>query len=109
MNYQVLKSMIDNLIQSYRCNECNNTISEKDIDIIWAAWNSVNIDVFCPNCKRHAMIKSQVLQMDITNLFWLKNNSLNFNNPIKDKEMIELSKELKNKNLNVKDLFSDDK
>jgi len=112
MNYQALKSMIDNLVKNYKCNECWSSITEKDIDIVWAAWNSVNIDVYCPKCKKHAMVKSQVLQIDITNFSGLKNTLLNINNKkqntIKDEEMIKLSKELKSRNLNAKDLFSDE-
>ena len=111
MNYQALKSMIESLIKSYKCNECGSNITEENIDIVWAAWNNVNIDIECPNCKKHAMVKSQVMQIDINNIKWLKNSLLNLKNkietPIKDEEMIKLSKDLKNRNLNVKDLFND--
>ncbi len=109
MNYQALKSMVNNLIKSFKCNECKSNITEENIDIIWAAWNSVNIDIECPKCKKHTMVKSQILQIDSSNIALLKQNLLNLKtkieNPIKDEEMIKLSKDLKNRNINASDLF----
>lgn len=111
MNYQALKSMIENLVKTFKCKECWNYITEENIDIVWAAWNNVNIDIECPNCKKHTMLKSQVIQIDLSNIKDLKNNLLNLKtkieNPIKDEEMIKLSKDLKNRNISAKDLFQD--
>lgn len=111
MNYQALKSMIESLIKSFKCQECQSNITEKNIDIVWAAWNSVNIDIECPNCKKHTMVKSQILQIDASNINLLKDNltklKTNLDTPIKDEEMIKLSKDLKNRNISASDLFSD--
>jgi DNA-directed RNA polymerase subunit RPC12/RpoP len=93
MNYQALKSMIDNLVKNYKCNECWSNITDNNIDIVWAAWNNVNIDIECPKCKKHAMLKSQVIQIDINNIKDLKNNLLHLKskieNPIRDEIMIK--------------------
>lgn len=117
MNYQALKTMIESLIKSYKCPECSSSISDTNVDIIWAAWNNVNIDIECPKCKKHSIVKSQVIQMNVGNLWQLKDNLLNLKNniwkprlnvkhkTIKDKEIIDLSKDLKNDKLNASDLF----
>ena len=118
MNYQALKSMIESLVTSYKCGECSSSITAANIDIMWAAWNNVNIDIQCPKCKKHSMVKSQIMQMNVENLEQLKQNlnqirwniknakvSINTSS-IKDKEIIDLSKELKNNKCEASDLFS---
>lgn len=112
MNYQALKSMIENLINTYKCPECKSSISEGNVDIIWAAWTNVNIDVECPKCRKHSMIKSQIIQMNINNIESLRSSLLDIKNlkssikhGINDSEITNLSKDLKSDSLNVSDLF----
>lgn len=65
MNFQALKWMIDNLVQNFTCPECMSKVSEEFIEIVWTAGTSINIDVECPKCEKHSMIKAQVYAMNI--------------------------------------------
>ncbi len=122
MNYTALKSMIDSLIESYACTFCNETVWEENIDIIWAAWTTVNIDVGCPKCNKHSMIKVDVVAIDLRKmnitsdklkeisrkLGSISSNSWNWeisNTSIKDEEIITLSKVFKDREFKVDDLF----
>ena len=68
MNFGMLKNMVENLVQTYKCPFCGSqNISEKQIDIVGAAGNTVNIDMLCPSCERHFMAKTEVMQMDLGN------------------------------------------
>ena len=136
MNFWMLKHMVDNLISAYTCPFCwSKNISEKDIDIIWAAWNTVNIDMKCPSCKKHFMAKTEVIHMDTSsaNLETLKKLSHTIKaikrelggdidiskeleerflqNPserIADEAIVSLQKKLKQKNdISISDLFWD--
>jgi len=121
MNYQSLKWMIESLIRSYKCPECGLWVNENNIDIIWAAWVTINIDIECANCWKHSMIKTEVLSIDLTNKkispeniqklkqsLLAKNwNFINSQNAIKDAEIIDLNKDLKKRKFNVSDLFWD--
>ena len=123
MNFQALKWMIDSLVKTFKCPECFAEVHDDSVDIIGAAWNTINIDIECPKCNRHSMIKSEVLMVDLRKVDLVKNKleqiktkleSLNLESgtsklkttSIKDKEIIELNKTLKKKNLGVSDLFS---
>ena len=126
--------MVDNLITAYSCPFCGSkNISEQNIDIIGAAWNTVNIDMECPSCKKHFMAKTEVVQVNASNintetlkklqnsllslkwkigwditLGWqvLKNNDSSKKVLLRDEEIISLQKELKEKKiLKVEDLF----
>ncbi len=122
MNYQSLKWMIESIINSYRCPECATAVNESSIDIIWAAWSTINIDIECYNCRKHSMVKTEVLSLDLTNKWLspeniekLKSSLINLNSniitkqtSIKDNEIIELNKDLKKKSLNVSELLWDD-
>lgn len=67
MNYATLKTMIEGLIKSYSCPECHATaISEKNVDIIGAAGNTVNIDMKCPSCKKHYMARMEVVGLNLS-------------------------------------------
>ncbi|MDD3646219.1 MAG: hypothetical protein PHH06_02300 [Candidatus Gracilibacteria bacterium] len=112
MNYQALKSMIENLIKTYKCPECKSSVTEENIDIVGAAGANVNIDVECPKCKKHSMIKSQIIQMNINSIEGLRNSIQNIKNlkssikhGINDSEITNLSKDLKSEHINVSDLF----
>jgi transcription elongation factor Elf1 len=129
----MLKNMVENLVTSYKCPFCASTsISEKNIDIVWAAGNTVNIDMHCPSCNKHFMTKTEVVQMDTTNLtpeklgqiqqslsalkgklggnldvsleLWDKIKEVN---KIKDENILGLREEMKKKDFNASDLFSE--
>jgi hypothetical protein len=34
MNYQMLKSIIDSLIQNFKCPDCQTSVSEKDVEVM---------------------------------------------------------------------------
>lgn len=65
MNFQALKWMVDTLTQSFRCSECSSPVTDECIEIIWTAGTNLNIDVECPKCQKHAMVKAQIFPMDI--------------------------------------------
>ena len=66
MNFQALKWMITSLTSNFNCKECSSKVSEENVEIVWAAWNTINLDVTCPQCWKHSMIKSEVLSVDLT-------------------------------------------
>lgn len=121
MNFQSLKWMVESLINTYKCPECWNSVNDSNIDIIWAAWTTINIDIECSNCWKHSMLKTEVLSIDL-NSKWvspesiekLKASLLNWNwkiisqkTIIKDEEIVELNKDLKREKLNVSDLLGE--
>lgn len=137
MNFKALKGMIDSLVKTYKCPECGAEVNDNNVDVIGAAGTTINIDVECPNCGKHSMIKSEVMSLDLTNanitpdklqqiketLWKIKGGNIkaeiveswavgNTNrpkaNPIKDNEIIDLNSELKQEELNVEDLLWDD-
>lgn len=130
MNFGMLKNMVENLVSSYTCPFCSSkTISEQNIDIVWAAGNTVNIDMHCPSCDRHFMAKTELVQMEISSLsaekiqqiknslialkwkMWgnldIKTSETVQENPLKDESILDLHKELQKKWCNISDLFSD--
>jgi len=121
MNYQALKWMLEWIVKTYKCPNCSADISENNVDIVWAAWTTVNIDIECAKCQKHSMIKAEMTQINLWEinfskewLVWLKNSLEKIKNnltqaqtrKIKDEEIINLSKDLKKNNLNISDLFS---
>jgi hypothetical protein len=50
MNYQVLKSIFESIMQNFSCPGCESKISESSLEIIGAAGSSVNLDIICPSC-----------------------------------------------------------
>ena len=126
MNYAALKWMVDSLIKSYKCPSCNNPVSEDNVDIIWAAWTTVNMDIWCTKCKKHSMIKVEVVWIDLTEMNipenklneitrglkmikWNKSKlediDISKEEKIKDEHIVNLSKNLKERSLKVDDLF----
>jgi len=114
MNYKWLQLMVDSLIEDYKC-ECWASVTEEDVDIMWAAWNNVNIDISCSKCWKHTMMKSRLIVIKPENIWTIKENLLNIKeqietekskNTIKDKYIVDLSKNLKNNNIAVSDLFN---
>ena len=67
MNFKALKWMIDSLVKTYKCPECGNEVNDNNVDVIGAAGTTINIDVECPNCGKHSMIKSEVMSLDLSN------------------------------------------
>lgn len=123
MNFQSLKSMIDSLVKTYKCPECNTEVSEENVDIIWAAGSTINIDVECPKCKKHSMVRTEVLAIDLTNpniakdklqlIKWALNEIKRKKKAektweiIKDSDIVNLNKTLQNEtSLSVDDLFN---
>ena len=134
MNFKALKWMIDSLVKTYKCPECAAEVDDNNVDVIGAAGTTINIDVECPNCGKHSMIKSEVVSLDLSKSnispeqlvelqkrltkanpniraeivqSW-EQNEINKNlNSIKDEEIVELNNQLKSEELNVSDLFDD--
>jgi len=121
MNFQSIKWMIESLVKSYKCPECLDWISDSNVDIIWAAWSTINIDIECFNCWKHSMVKTEVLAINLSekgisaeNIEKIKNtllkaNTIKKNNKtniaINDEEIISLNRDLKKWKLNVSDLL----
>lgn len=123
MNYQALKWMLESIVKSYKCPSCNNLISENNVDIIWAAWTTVNIDIECSICKKHSMIKAEMTQINLWEinfskewLSWIKEWLEKMKNSniawkisrikIKDETIINLSKDLKKTWVSISDIIN---
>lgn len=125
MNYGALKWLVETVVQNYVCPECNANVNDINIDVIWAAGNTVNIDIECPSCGKHSMIKSEVISFDMTkmmipkehldniqaNIEIIKGKQLKHQKElaIKDEIIVDLNRDLKKKNFNASDLFGDEK
>ena len=130
MNFGMLKNMVENLVTSYKCPFCTATnISENNIDIIGAAWNTVNIDMHCPSCKKHFMAKTEVVHMEIWNIspdkmgditkaltalkwkMWgnleIETDIIKKDPAILDQSIMDLQKNLQKSDMSADDLFSD--
>lgn len=68
MNYLILKNIIENVVKNFLCPACHVHIAEQDLEVVWAAWNTVNVSVKCPSCNKNAMIKTEVAQIDFQNI-----------------------------------------
>ena len=78
MSYEGLKAMIESLINTYKCPECSSKVIDNDVDIVWAAWNTVNIDIECSKCKKHSLIKAEVFPVDLWHLSITKEDHWTF-------------------------------
>jgi len=120
MNYKALKWVIDWLIKSHKCTNCWSFINEEWIDIVWAAWTTVNIDITCPSCDKHSIIKAEIAQVNVSNLNInnIKNwnikdeiiKQLKWNKSIKtisDSDISKLNEKLKKDDIKINDLFDD--
>ena len=114
MIYEAMKGLVEWLVTSYKC-ECGSNVWEKNIDIVWAAWNTVNFDIICPNCEKHWMVKSQIVMLDSNWLNEIQHAVENIKEKlwqdiktkqISDTEIVNLWKDLNNKQINVSDLFN---
>jgi len=115
MIYETLKSLVEWLKTSYKCPKCNVKVGESDIDIVGAAWNTVNFDIICPKCGKHGIVKSQLMMVDLNWLTEIKHSIESIKNKlessketkvkISDSEIVNLDKDLKNEKINASDLF----
>jgi len=104
MRFESIETLINSVLATYRCPECESQTNKNNIEILWIAWTSVNLDIICPKCHTHSLFASQMLQMNI-NLDKFK-NTLNKNlKKISDQEIVSLNKDLKKDKINVEDLF----
>lgn len=129
MNFWMLHAMIENLLKSYTCPNCwAKDITEKNIDIVGAAGNTVNIDMLCPSCNKHFIAKTEVLHMEIGNIHADKlqeiqqslsalkgklwgNIEIEIETPkekISDDAITSLQKDLKSTQYTADDLFSEE-
>ena len=112
MRFDMLHSLIEWIKNNYVCPNCNSKIWDDGIELLWAAWTTVNIDIICKKCWTHALFNSQLLWIDlkidskkIQSIFEkIKNSSSE--TKITDKEIVSLNKDLKKNKINVKDLFN---
>lgn len=108
MNYEALSTMINNLIEWYKCPDCQSNVTPNDIDIVWAAWSTVNLDVACKNCWKHSMVKTQIMHINPNQINALKEKiTWNKQTIIKDTQITELSKDLKHRKVKVSDILED--
>lgn len=117
MNFQSLKWMIDTLVKTFKCPECNSEVYDNNVDIMWAAWSTINIDILCENCWKHSMVKTEVLAINLSkkgisaeSIQKLKESLMKWNiqtntPKIKAEEIKWLNNDLKKDELNVSDLF----
>ena len=65
----MLRNMVQNMVSTYKCPFCSaNKIDEKNIDIVGAAGNTVNIDMHCPSCQKHFMVKTELMQIELSEM-----------------------------------------
>jgi len=116
MNFQSLKIMIDNLVQTYTCPSCQSEVGDTNVEVVGTAGTNINVEVGCPNCGKHAIVRAQVLTLDLPSLNisqeqleWLKGQAwtigLRNKNAIKDTQIVELNRTIKKRNCSVEELF----
>lgn len=98
MNYQILKSIFESILQNFKCPACESKIWESNLEIIWAAGSTVNLNIICPSCWRHSFIKAEISQINLSNFSHLTKDKL-----IKMKEFLQgnVSNENKNKSISI--------
>jgi len=135
MNYQAIKWMIDNLVQTFTCPECNSQVDDTCVDVMWTAGQNINVDVICKKCSKHTIIRAQILALEIpmqdiklktNNLWQIEDMQAKLDDIekfkghvedmwenkekgslIKDSEIVELNKNLKSNNISMEELFKD--
>lgn len=128
MNYQMLKTLIDSLVTNFRCPNCEGQVWESNIEIVWAAGTSVNLDIGCAQCSKHTFVKAEVSQMNLSNILDMTNGNIDEfkqrlsqrlswislkrsewaeekKSQIKEKQILELREIFKNENTNVEDFL----
>lgn len=109
MNFDALEWLLKSILENFKCGFCWHKTEKKDVSIKNIENNTVELDIFCENCKNHSFIKSEIVSIDLRkhlNKDQLKEFKANFSkNTIKDEEIIKLTKDLKKENFSVSDLF----
>ena len=119
MNYQLLKNLLDSLVLNFKCPECFAEVKDNNIEVVWAAWNSINLDILCQKCQKHTFIKAEANQLNIWNIMnlkWLSKEEIakkimwnikkeTPKNEIKENQILELRDIFKTKNINVTDFL----
>jgi len=135
MNFQALKWMVDSLVQTFSCPECGSQIWDESIEIMWTAGQNINIDIECPKCEKHSMLRAQMVAMElpiqdiqikaeeissqITKNMQSKLGEIEkfrwhiedmksdkkISTLIKDSHIVELNKNLKSNNISMSELF----
>lgn len=130
MNYQMLKTLLDSLISNFKCPNCWSWINENSLEIVWAAWTSINLDVMCNNCQKHTFVKAEVSQINLWNIpninpenieeikqklqerlsnIKIKKSNIwetkNIQAQINENDILELRETFKNEHLNVEDFL----
>lgn len=60
MNYIILKNIIEATLAHFNCQNCQSKITDKDINVLGTAWNGINMEIICPNCKTSGVIKAEI-------------------------------------------------
>lgn len=112
MNYLILKTIIDSTIMNFRCKECSSWISEWNINVLWLAWNSINLEVFCPNCRTQWVVKAEIWFLNqgwnpelLNNIKNINQNPMSNKDLIKDSDILSIRESLKNSS-SIEDLFN---
>lgn len=112
MNFEAFEWVIRNIIENYKCKTCFSKSNKREIFIKWISWNVVSIEIICQKCWNKTSMQTEVISIDLTKhlnekqLEDLKENFFKLNSEaISDKDIVNLDKDLKKENINVKDLF----
>lgn len=136
MNFQALKWMIDNLVQTYTCPACDSQVEDKNVEIAGTAWTNINVEIWCPWCGKHSIVRAQVFSLDfpttqitqwqieelkdklqhvewaedkLKNIETIVNSQENSTWTINDNEIVSLNKILKSKSCTLSDIFDSKK
>lgn len=112
MNYLALKNMMETITKTYQCPDCAWIIEDSNIEIMWTAGNTININIFCPKCQNYNIMKAEVTYVwnKIINKQMIEKLQKEIIarkkvNSLKDKDITDLNNKLKNENLNISDLL----
>ena len=121
MNYSMMKNLIESLIQNFACPDCNSKVNDTNAEVVWAAWSAVNLDMICPNCSKHTMIRAEMTAMNLSSMPWFDKLKESFSKEIKtqlkraekkdskpkinDKVIVDVNNLLKQENINVDDFL----
>ena len=60
MNFLIMKSIVEATLANFECKTCSSKITDRDVQIIGASGQGVNMEVLCPHCKASGMIKAEI-------------------------------------------------
>ncbi len=116
-----MKNLIESLIQNFTCPDCSQKVNDTNAEVVWAAWNAVNLDLICPNCGKHTMVRAEMQNISLQSLpgfdkvretvskelktrltkAWIKDSK----NKLNDKVIVDVNNLLKQENINVDDFL----